>query len=104
MTAIRPLAPPAYPADAQNEGVEGTVVLVVDLAPDGRVADAGIERSSGDRRLDASALAAVRGWTFRPEMQAGKPVATRVRVPIQFAAHDPDAAPPVPPRPAANGG
>lgn len=103
-TAIRPLAPPAYPVDAQQEGVEGMVVMVVDVGADGRVTNAVVDRSSGDSRLDASALSAVRGWTFHPEMRAGKPVASRVRVPIQFAAHDPDAAPPVPPRPAVNGG
>ncbi|MCC7097757.1 MAG: TonB family protein [Thermomonas sp.] len=103
-TAIHPLADPVYPRDALKAGVEGMVVMVVDVGADGRVTNAVVDRSSGDSRLDASALAAVRGWMFRPEMSAGKPVASRVRVPIQFAAHDPEATPPAPARPAANGG
>ena len=103
-TAIHPLADPVYPRDALKAGVEGTVVMVVDVGADGRVTNAVVDRSSGDSRLDASALSAVRGRAFHPEMRAGKPVASRVRVSIQFAAHDPDTALPVPPRPASNGG
>ena len=76
--------PPVYPVDVAKEGVTGRVVLIVDVATDGSVAGAKVERSSGDARLDASALAAVDKWKFRPEIKDGKPVPSQVRVPIDF--------------------
>ncbi|HSD17702.1 MAG TPA: TonB family protein [Thermomonas sp.] len=76
--------PPVYPVDVAKEGVTGRVVLVVDVAADGSVAGAKVERSSGDARLDASALSAVDKWKFRPEVKNGKPVTSQVRVPVDF--------------------
>jgi TonB family protein len=76
--------PPAYPVDVQKQGVNGRVVLVVDVATDGSVAGAKVERSSGDARLDASALSAVDKWKFLPKLKDGKPVPSQVRVPVDF--------------------
>ena len=84
--------PPVYPADAMQEGKEGTVVLVVDINAQGAVTGAKVARSSGDARLDQAALSAVPKWTFNPAMENGKPVAGQVRVPVQFAMHEPPAA------------
>lgn len=76
--------PPVYPVEAVKEGVSGRVVLVFDVAADGRVAGAKVERSSGDARLDAAALSAARKWKFQPEIEDGKPVPSQVRVPVDF--------------------
>lgn len=93
--------PPNYPADAMAEGKEGTVVMQVDIDAQGAVTAARVERSAGDPRLDSSALAAVKTWRFNPEIQNGKAVPSRVRVPIMFAMQEPPPppAPPVPPAP-----
>lgn len=90
--ASRMLNPPIYPVDAQKEGVTGRVVLVVDVAVDGSVAAAQVDRSAGDERLDNAALRAVSQWRFSPAMKNGKPVHSQVRVPIDFEMHDEAAA------------
>ena len=84
--------PPAYPADALQAGKEGTVVLVVDINAQGAVTGAKVARSSGDARLDQSALSVVPKWKFNPAMENGKPVAGQVRVPVEFLMHEPPAA------------
>lgn len=48
-----------YPKDAQNSGAKGIVGLRVAVNTDGRVTRVEVERSSGDRRLDAYAQRAV---------------------------------------------
>ena len=76
--------PPVYPVDVMKEGVNGQVVLVFDVAADGSVIRGKVERSSGDARLDASALSAANKWKFRPAVRDGKPVPSQVRVPVKF--------------------
>jgi TonB family protein len=78
------LQPPRYPAYAAEHHLSGNVVLVVDVAPDGSVANAVIERSEPKGLFDETALQAVSRWKFTPAMKGGKPVASRVRVPIEF--------------------
>lgn len=82
------LKPPSYPEEAANARVEGRVVLLVDVAPDGSVAAATIETSRPAGVFDAAVLKAVRGWTFNPAMNNGAAVAGRVRVPVDFALDD----------------
>lgn len=81
--------PPAYPADALKEGVAGTVVLVVDIDALGHVTGLAVERSSGDARLDSAALSAAARWSFQPAREHGKPAASKVRVPVEFAKDKP---------------
>ncbi|HRO62247.1 energy transducer TonB [Thermomonas sp.] len=97
-TAIRPLAPPAYPVDAQQEGKEGMAVIVVDTDAQGGMLAVRVERSSGDPRLDATALAAAKQWRLHPNIRNGKTVPSRFRIPVQFTADGPPpaSAPPVP--------
>ncbi|MBV2208827.1 MAG: TonB family protein [Thermomonas sp.] len=80
---------PHYPADAVKDGKEGTVILLVNYDTQGRVTNAVVERSSGDARLDQSALDVVPKWTFKPEIKNGKPVAGKTRVPVEFAMDEP---------------
>jgi protein TonB len=75
---------PPYPAAAALRGAEGEVLVRVLVGLDGRPARAVLARSSGDRDLDRAALAAVRGWRFRPALSDGAPVAAWVEVPVVF--------------------
>lgn len=87
--ASRQLNPPQYPAEAIKAGETGTVLLVVAIDDQGRVQGLRIDRSSGHDDLDRAALAAAARWTFQPAVEHGKPVASRVRVPIAFALDGP---------------
>ncbi len=75
---------PAYPKAAADAGISGKVVLIVDVAADGTVANAEVEKSEPAGVFDANALAAVRKWLFKPATKDGKPVGGRIRVPIEF--------------------
>ncbi|HEX6736345.1 MAG TPA: energy transducer TonB [Azonexus sp.] len=55
-----------YPAEAIVRGLEGEVLVLLVLAPDGSVAAARVERSSGHRLLDEAALQAVRALRSLP--------------------------------------
>ena len=87
------LAPPRYPAEAVAARMTGKVVVIVDVAADGSVSDARVERSEPVGVFDQATLAAVKKWTFQPAMKDGKPVAGRVRVPVDFAMDEPASAP-----------
>lgn len=76
--------PPAYPYESRRRHEEGTVVLAVTLAPDGRPAAIEVHQSSGFDRLDRAARDAVRGWRWRPQLAGGVAVAVRGIVEIPF--------------------
>lgn len=85
----RPLssnAKPDYPRGALRNGVEGSVVARLNVAPDGSVSDASIVSRSGqrDRELDREVLTTVRGWKFEPAMREGRAVSSVVNVPVDF--------------------
>jgi protein TonB len=76
--------PPTYPPAAVRAGVEGTVVLVISIDANGNVLNVEVEKSSRNRDLDRAAIAAAKKWRFSPQIENGKPVASRVRVPVDF--------------------
>jgi periplasmic protein TonB len=76
--------PPEYPRISQRRREEGTVLLWVAVAADGRPVDWRVERSSGHERLDQAALDAVAGWRFEPARRGLRPVAGSVLVPMEF--------------------
>jgi periplasmic protein TonB len=76
--------PPEYPRVSQRRREEGTVLLRVAVAADGRPVSWSVEQSSGHERLDAAALAAVEGWRFEPARRGTRPVAASVIVPMEF--------------------
>jgi bla regulator protein BlaR1 len=84
--AVAPLSrqPHVYPVDVLENGVNGTVVLIVDVAVDGSVSATKVDRSAGDERLDAAALEAVGQWKFKPLVKDGRRVPSKVRVPVEF--------------------
>jgi protein TonB len=75
---------PAYPKLASRQGWEGTVLLRVHVLPSGRPDTMTVQKTSGHDVLDNAATDAVRGWTFTPATQGGKPIAGWVNVPIVF--------------------
>jgi protein TonB len=76
--------PPVYPMESRRKHEQGTVVLMLMLDTEGRVADIRVERSSGHDRLDRAALSAVRQWRWSPTVRDGVPVAVRGLVEIPF--------------------
>jgi len=76
--------PPKYPPRAQQQGVEGTVTLIIDVDAEGNVVNVAVEKSSRNRELDRAAMDAARKWRFNPSVQNGQKVAGRVRVPVDF--------------------
>ena len=76
--------PPDYPLELACAGAGGQVVLVLSLDAQGLPAEVRVENSSRRPALDASAVAAVRSWRFKPATRRGQPVPTRIRVPVTF--------------------
>jgi protein TonB len=75
-----------YPQSARKAGAAGMVMIKGLVSVEGRIAEAAIESGvEGYPELGASALQAVREATFSPGLRAGKPVASWVKIPVQFA-------------------
>jgi len=75
---------PLYPVRAVRKGLQGRVVLNVEVLPSGEAGILKTTISSGHRVLDQAAIKAVRQWQFTPAKLAGISVLSYVQVPIQF--------------------
>ncbi|MFO1153910.1 MAG: energy transducer TonB [Rhodospirillales bacterium] len=75
---------PDYPPAARRRGIEGTVVLRVEVSAEGRPLAVEIAKSSGSDSLDEAARAAIARWRFRPATRAGEAVAATASVPVRF--------------------
>ncbi len=73
-------AKPEYPRESLRAGETGTSRIRFVVEANGRVSSASIERSSGSRRLDQAAMAALSLCTFTPGTQAGKPVRSETTI------------------------
>lgn len=82
-----PPAAPVYPAQARRRNQQGQVLVEVRLDAEGRQREVKLMQSSGFASLDRAALEAVAQWKFQPEVQAGRALPSRVRIPIDFALH-----------------
>jgi protein TonB len=70
---------------ARRLRLEGTVVLRVVVAADGRPTSVSVLQSSGHEVLDTSALETVRTrWRFVPARRNGIAIEDSVQVPIRF--------------------
>lgn len=76
---------PEYPDLAREAGVDGTVMVQALVGKDGQVKDTRVVKSIP--MLDASAVAAVKKWVFKPALSNNKPVAVWVAVPVRFTLH-----------------
>ncbi len=80
-------APAEYTTFAKNIGIEGDVILQVEVFTDGSVGDIEIVKSlmSGLGGLDDVAVNSVRQWEFSPAKSGGKPVACWVIFSVSFS-------------------
>jgi protein TonB len=76
---------PIYPDIAREAGVDGQVMVQALVGKDGKVHDVRVVKSIP--MLDASAIAAVKQWVFKPALSNNKPVAVWVAVPVKFSLH-----------------
>ena len=78
-----PEGEPQYTEEARAQKIQGTVLLTVDVEPDGVAHNIQVSRSL-EPGLDLQAIAAVQQWRFKPAMSKGVPTAVWVAVPVKF--------------------
>lgn len=83
--------PPPYPASARRMGMQGRVVLNVEVLAEGACGQISIHQSSGYAMLDNSALQTVKTWRFVPARHAGQAITQWSKVPIHFTLKDNEA-------------
>ncbi|MBI5532454.1 MAG: TonB family protein [Deltaproteobacteria bacterium] len=66
-----------YPADAEKQGLEGNVVLQLDIDAEGKVTGATVVNPAG-HGFDEAAAEAAKQFTFAPALRNGKAVAARI--------------------------
>lgn len=79
--------PPEYPMSMRRYAISGEVLVELIVGADGKVASA-VVIESDNPTFDEPAIEAVLAWKFKPGTKAGKPVATRMHVPIVFSIED----------------
>jgi len=79
---------PNYPDNARREGREGRVLLRVLVDDQGRSKQVEINSSSGSPLLDQAAAEAIKRWRFHPARHGDQPVASWLRIPIEFHLED----------------
>ena len=70
-------AGPVYPAEARASGLAGEVTVAYDVTVDGNVTNARVVASEPPGVFDASALATVASWRFKPQLIDGVPTPAR---------------------------
>jgi protein TonB len=75
---------PSYPQEARKKGMEGEVLLRVEVLASGRVGQIEVKRSSGHETLDRSALSTVKQWRFVPAKKGETAIPLWVNIPIKF--------------------
>ena len=81
-------AKPLYPAAARRLGIQGKVILQVEVSPEGTPAKVTVLTSSGHAALDEAAVTAVGKWRFVPASRGGTAVAATAEIPIEFRLAD----------------
>jgi len=75
---------PEYPDDARAQKLQGRVLLLVTITPEGRTTNIVVLRRAG-HGLDERAIEAVRKWRFNPAPGPdGKPVPVRTPIEVTF--------------------
>jgi TonB family protein len=74
---------PEYTKNAITAGVEGVVLLEVEIGVDGRAHNVRVIRSL-DPGLDSKAVECVEAWRFRPGTRDGEPVTVAANIEIAF--------------------
>jgi TonB family protein len=74
---------PEYSEEARRARYEGTVLLYVEVDPDGNAINIRVQRALG-LGLDEKAIEAVRQWKFRPGAKDGRPVNVAANIEVNF--------------------
>ena len=75
---------PPYPEEAWKKGMEGEVLLRVEVLANGGVGQIEVKKSSGHEILDRSALHTVKQWKFIPAKRGEDPIPLWVNIPIKY--------------------
>ena len=73
-----------YPTQARRMGVEGTVIVVFVINTDGSIQDVEVLRGIGGGCDEEAVKVVTNAPKWEPGKQRGKPVRTRMRLPIRF--------------------
>lgn len=78
--------PPVYPAKAKRPGVKGQVTLAIVVRADGSVANRPrvVAAHPAGRGFEEAAVDAVQRWRFKPAIRGGRPVASSLRIDVDF--------------------
>jgi protein TonB len=71
-----------------RRGIQGEVLLRILVGADGRPEKIEIEKSSGHREFDRSAMQAAKNWKFNPGVRDGVAYAGWALVPVRFTLAD----------------
>jgi TonB family protein len=73
-----------YPEIARKAGIEGRVIVWVQIGEDGSVNRTKVKESLGPNGCDEAAMNAIKAVKWKPAEKDGKPLASWVAVPIDF--------------------
>jgi Ca-activated chloride channel family protein len=79
--------PLQYPKFVRDCGIQGTVMLEIEILTDGNVGAVDVLKSvlPGPGGLDEAAVQYARGLKFEPAKTKGKPVAVWIKLPVEFS-------------------
>lgn len=77
---------PTYPQSARQAGIEGTVILKIQIYENGHAGNVTVFRSSGNEELDNAAISTVKQWSFVPakDRSSNQPIVCYTTMPISF--------------------
>lgn len=76
-------APPSYPVEAKQAGIQGLVVLAAVIGKDGTIQSLKVLNSPSPA-LSQAAMDAVKQWKYRPFMLNGNPVEVDTQITVNF--------------------
>lgn len=80
---------PTYPLQALRQGIQGRVILRIEVDANGVPSGGRIETSSGSTLLDRAALKfVIAKWRFEPAVHGGQPIAAVALVPVDFVINE----------------
>jgi periplasmic protein TonB len=73
-----------YPPQAIRLNHEGTTTLSFTVGTDGSISNITVANSSGHDELDQAAVSCAAGWTYKPAIQNGQPVAVPWKTSVRW--------------------
>jgi protein TonB len=75
---------PEYPYELKRAGISGVVTVAFSVDEKGNVIDPQVQKSS-NKGFEQAALDAISKWKFKPALQDGTPVKSKLAIPLQFS-------------------